>query len=120
MKKPNQKPECRLTQLDLFESERLRDDGITRAVENAERKNENWTENAVQFIVLFPKNQFMTEEVRTWAHKNGLPDPPHARAWGAVINEAKKRGLVNHIGFRNVSNPKAHRTPASVWIKTNN
>ena len=110
----------RLSQLDLFKSERLREDGITRAIENAERKSDNWMEKAVQFVVRFPKDRFMTEDVRVWSHENGLPIPPSARSWGAVIRAAEKLGVVRRVGYGSVSNPKAHRTPASVWTKENN
>ena len=106
-----------MSQLDFFKSEQLREYGITRAIENAGRKSDNWRDHALQFVVRFPKERFMTEEVRVWAHENGLPIPPSARAWGAVIRAAEKLGLVRRVGYGSVSNPKAHRTPASVWMK---
>jgi hypothetical protein len=56
----------------------------------------------------------MTEDVRE-ASKHQLSEPPSARAWGGIIVKAVKCGLIYRKGFRNVSNVKAHRTPASLW-----
>ncbi len=103
--------------LDKAQSIINREIGIKRAIDNAEKKNILWKEYALEFVKEYPSIKFMVEDVRVWAYKNGLPKPPHGRAWGAVIREAVKDGTVRHCGFSNVKNPKAHRTPASVWIK---
>lgn len=104
--------------LDRAASEKNRDQGIDRALENAELHHPAWSDLALDYLKRYPGKQFMAEEVRVWAHKNGLAEPPHARAWGGVIVKAKKLGLIEHCGYGNVSNPKAHRTPASVWRMT--
>jgi hypothetical protein len=59
----------------------------------------------------------MVEDLRKFAYDMGLPKPPSERAWGSVISSAKRDGLVEHRGFSSVKNPKAHKTPASVWVK---
>lgn len=96
----------------------LRDDGIRRAAEHADQCLPNWTDQALQFVRDYPEKVFRTEQVRVWAHESGLQVPPHARAWGSVIVAAKKQGLIRFLRHENVSNPKAHSTPASVWEKT--
>ena len=93
----------------------LRDRGIEKAVTNAESKHPNWKKKALEYLLSYPENRFMTEQVREWAHDHGLPKPPHARAWGAVIVAAKKLGYIEFIRYESVVNPKAHMTPASVW-----
>ncbi len=104
-------------ELDKEKSEILRDIGIEQAVENADKKESCWSDEALEYVIKYPHNRFMAEEVRIWAYSEGLNIPPHGRAWGAVIRRAEKAGIIKHDGFKNVSNPKAHRTPASVWIK---
>lgn len=95
----------------------LKDIGIKRAKQNAESKHKDWTNKAIEFLKKYPVTIFMTENLREWSHKNGLPKPPHPRAWGGVIVKAKKDKLIKHINYGLVVNPKAHRTPASIWKK---
>jgi hypothetical protein len=92
--------------------------GIKTALDNANAVTANWSESAISFIKSYPYRRFMAEDVREWAYKRGLAVPPHCRAWGGVINRAVKAGIITHDGFSSVKNPKAHRTPASVWLKT--
>lgn len=95
----------------------LRDIGIAQAVDHAEAETPGWVEMAIEYLKKYPKKELMAEELRKWAHQQGLPSPPHARAWGSVIIVARKRGLISHAGYRNTENPKSHATPASVWLK---
>ncbi len=95
----------------------LRDEGIATAADHAEADCGGWQDMALRFLERYPKGEFMTEEIRDFAYSNGLPLPPHERAWGSVIVKAKKDGLITHAGFRAVRNPAAHKTPASVWRK---
>ena len=105
------------SQLDIPSGRKLRDKGIERATNNAERKNPGWISDAYHYLEAYPHKVFMAEDVRVWAHKNGLQKPPHARAWGSVMVRGKKNGLIKERGFQNVKNPKAHRTPCRVWEK---
>ena len=99
---------------DLF-----RDEGIAKAAQSAEEKSPGWGERALAMLLQYPHDTFMAEQLREWAHKNGLEEPTHFRAWGSVIITAKKRGLIRHAGYGRVENPNAHRTPASIWRKVN-
>ena len=95
--------------------EALAETGITRAGAAAGR---DWQDDAMLALRMFltenPK-PFLCEEVRAYASGYGLPDPPSTRAWGGVVRLASKAGLITHAGYRKVSNPAAHRTPASLW-----
>jgi hypothetical protein len=93
------------------------DHGIASASSHAEREYVAWVTRAVGFIKSYPSDTFMVEQVRQYATANGLEEPPSLRAWGAVIREARKEKIVKHAGYGNTTNPKAHRTPASVWQK---
>ena len=94
----------------------LRDKGIKQALDNANDTHEKWSEKAYKFLVNYIKsnNQFMTEDVRLASEKE-IPIPPSNRAWGGIVVRASKAGLISRVGFSNVKNVKAHKTPASVW-----
>lgn len=94
-----------------------RDRGIALALDNADAANEKWSDKALQFLRLYPSHEFQTEQVRAWATEQGLPVPPNARAWGGVIARARRMNLIVSTGYKNVSNPLAHGTPAAVWQK---
>ncbi|HDY88544.1 MAG TPA: hypothetical protein ENH82_10605 [bacterium] len=59
----------------------------------------------------------MAEDIR-FASKDIVPDPPSARAWGSVVFRAVRNGLIHKVGYRNVTNEKAHCTPATLWNRT--
>ena len=94
----------------------LRDKGIKQALDSANDTHEKWSEKAYKFLVnnIKSNNQFMTEDVRLASEKE-IPIPPSNRAWGGIILRASRAGLISRVGFSNVKNAKAHRTPATVW-----
>lgn len=99
----------------------LKNQGMQLALFNADKKTSGWSQMAldalIEYIKKYPHTSFQAEDIRTWAKHNGLPDPPSKRAWGAVIVMAKNKELIRFDGYRRVTNPKAHRTPAAVWRK---
>lgn len=102
----------------MSQAEVLKQEGISRAVNNANRKINEWAESAYLFLEQYisdHKENFMVEEIRESAEQNGLPVPPSKRAWGAIIIKAHKNKLVKPCGFKQTSNPKAHKTPATLW-----
>ena len=103
-------------QLDIFTSQNLRDKGIQQAINHADEVQPLWSEQAYNCLLNYIRynDEFMTEDVRE-ASKNQLSEPPSARAWGGIIVKAVKCGLIYRKGFKNVSNVKAHCTPASIW-----
>ena len=94
----------------------LRDKGIKQAINNANDTHEKWSEKAYKFLVDYIKShkEFMTEELRIDSEKE-IPKPPSNRAWGGIILRAVRAGLIHRVGFANVKNAKAHKTPATVW-----
>lgn len=96
----------------------LRDRGIEKAIEHADMLYINWSEKAFDFLLKYLQTaqEFMVEDVRK-ASTGIIPEPPSLRAWGGVIRRVAKANLIKKIGFRNVTNAKAHATPASVWAK---
>lgn len=94
-------------------------DGMNRAVLNAESHDPEWAAQAYDFLKAFLQcvgpNEFMAEEVRTMAAKTGFTQPPSNRAWGAVIQRASRDGIIEFVGYQKTKNPMAHCTPAGVW-----
>ena len=78
-----------------------------------------WAEQAQEqfymFCLLSPF-PFQVEDVREYASRKGLSDPPSLRAWGSVVARARKQNLIKHVGYDQVSNPKAHCATSSLWV----
>jgi hypothetical protein len=98
----------------------LRNEGMQLSLFNADDKVFEWSVQArfhlERFLRLYPEKEFQAEDLRRWAYQRGLKEPPSHRAWGAIISRAKKEGLIRFVGYENVTNPRAHATPAAVWI----
>lgn len=95
----------------------LRDDGMQRAVDHANRVSPSWQERAIEHVRAFALEQreFMCEEARRFAEGRGMSPPPDKRAWGAVMMKCAKLGIVEKIGLGYAKDPKVHMNPASVW-----
>lgn len=106
------------------EAKARRDEGMALAADAADARFPLWQHRALESLKKYletKKNAFMTEDFRAWAETFGnLPIPPSGRAYGAVISKASRQGLISHVGYQQTDNPKAHKTPASVWIISNN
>lgn len=105
-------------QLDLFAAESARNQGIEKAKQSANERTQYWSKRALFFLKQYMRAHpvFTIEQVRI-ASENHLPEPPHARAWGAVAVMAKKQGLIKRISYAPSQNPKAHCATVSVWQK---
>lgn len=95
----------------------LAQDGMDRAVGHANRTSPEWSQRAFEILTSYASIhfEFMTEDVRNWAEKLGLPQAPSARAWGAVAIRASRENVIRKEGYRKTQNPLAHGTPATLW-----
>lgn len=97
----------------------LRDAGMAQAVTHAEDKTPGWSEMALVMLRRFLQDKgdtsFMAEEFRLYAIANGLPRPPHARAFGGIMSTARRRRLIECVGISQVTNERAHCANAAVW-----
>ncbi len=95
---------------------RRRDKGIKQAATHAEDVHDGWQTIAMGFMERYAMTHhlFSGEMVRLES-KNIVPTPPSLRAWGSILVGAAKRGWIKEAGFVRVTNPKAHRTPATLW-----
>jgi hypothetical protein len=102
---------------------RLRDDGIKRAVEHANKVAVNWSDRAHAHLLFFllPKSrgaEFTCEQVREYAEAHGIDKPPDKRAWGHVMKRAAREGYAVKNGkYVEATDPKVHCSPAAVWEK---
>lgn len=109
---------------DLFASEssarELADEGMTAAIEHADRVSARWSVQAGQLLRIYAQMhpEFMAEDVRIWAHRKDLPCPPDPRAWGAVVNRAVREGVLIRDRFELTKVKPAHATPRPVWRST--
>lgn len=104
---------------DLFSAKELQQGGIAVAMDHANQVHDGWTDEAYTHLQNFTRTRitpFLCEEVRLYAEANGLAKPPSSRAWGGIIQRGKRDQLIKHVGFGSTSNPKAHGTPASLWV----
>jgi hypothetical protein len=111
MVKPTDQP-------DLFGDMRAAADaGMGQAADHADRVNPGWTGAAEAQLRAYARQHptFATEDVRTWAQRQGLPRPPDGRAWGLVVRKARMAGVLTPAGFRTSHVPPGHARPVQVW-----
>lgn len=108
-----------MTDLFTYASTReLANEGMARAVEHADRAEPSWSTQALTIFWNYAaaNPEFMAEDVRTFAHKIlDLPEPPDPRAWGAVVNNAVRRGIVVRDRYETIKIPPSHARPMPVW-----
>ena len=99
-----------------FTGPQLRDIGIRQSEFHANQVEEKWSDIAYRFAVHFCKyhRMMMMEDIRT-ASKGKIPDPPHARAWGAIALKLMRNGVIEKLSIRPVQNPKAHCANAQFY-----
>lgn len=93
--------------------------GAKLAENHAEAEHLGWKDLADGYLLEFlagNHGEFMVEDVRAFAYANGLQRPPSERSWAGTVMRASNLGLIHKVGYRSVKNPRAHATPASVWI----
>jgi hypothetical protein len=98
--------------------EYLKDEGIQRSAERAEKAFPTWNDRAYNYLERFIssiRSPFMTEDVRECAEERGLPKPPNLKAWGHIVISAKKNGLIKSVGIGKRSEAQAHRAYATLW-----
>ena len=88
----------RLARIEREAAQHRADVGMERAASRAERVSDGWNERALEAVRLhaITHPSFLVEEVR-----KVCPEPLHAdgRAWGAVIQTAKRSGWIRNGGF---------------------
>lgn len=102
---------------DLRAARSLRDDGMRRAAEHADRLEPEWTARAEAYIVEYARMHpvFSGEIVRRYAEASGLPSPPDPRAWGNAFKRAQRAAVITSAGYESSTQPQAHCRPVRIW-----
>lgn len=103
--------------LSWSDSQKNAERGIAMAVDHADAEQPGWSEQALAFVVTYAAShdQFMAEDAREYAHKQGLPLPPEGRAWGYVLQSAAKRKLIVRAGYQPARS--SNGSPKCLWSK---
>lgn len=98
-------------------ADELKELGITRAIEHADRVVESWSENAYRLFTDFCKTvtELKTEDARIYAESQGIEEPPTKRAWGAITLKAARAGVIIKKGVVYSTNPKCHMGFTTTW-----
>ena len=84
----------------------LRDAGITLVGNH----NEDWllksTFKFTFWLEFVAPKEFTIEDFRIYAAANGLPEPSHPNAWGALSR--RHRNLIKQVGYTQSQRPLAH------------
>lgn len=96
------------------------DEGAKRAADHADREISDWSDRAYSILMSYPDGgePFMTEDVRQYADKVGLPRAPDQRAWGHVIRRATRASKLKLVGYAPMKSPNCNANPKSVWVRT--
>lgn len=104
-----------------FSGKQLSEIGQQLAIDTADAIIPNWSNDAYKLVCDYAKMYgsipFRAEEVRSYAAQIDFPLPKNGRAWGAVFTRAAREKVIKSIGYAKVSNPKAHATPAALWVR---
>jgi hypothetical protein len=107
----------------IAEGERLKEEGLQRALDHAERVVPEWKERCwslfLEWLDRMPTgHRFLLEEFRLNVEaQNKIERPPSNRAYGFLSVKAAKAKLIFQCGTGKVLNPLAHKANAARWEK---
>ena len=96
-----------------------RDQGIQQAIDHADFKIPKWSDRALEILRCYIRKpgvgEFTAEDVRAYADKVGLPEPPHLRAWGGVFQRASRNAWIERAGVTQARAAHVHCGIITVW-----
>lgn len=109
-------------QLDILQAIEAKDKGIQTAITHANAVVPDWSDKAYAMLVEWLKDwpegfTFMIEDFRKICQIKKLPDPPTARAFGAIAVRAKIAGLIKSNGQKPTTGISGHGCYANQWMK---
>lgn len=95
-----------------------RDLGILRSGTRAERIIPGWQAKALycleRYLTQLPaRHEFLAEEFVSYATIAGLETPPDGRAYGTVMQQAARKGLILKVGYRVALS--SNLSPKTLW-----
>lgn len=93
-----------------------RRDAAIEAVRNAASKDWRAAAHGVVKFLASTQDEFTTDDVWLYMDRFGKSPPREPRAMGAVIDEARKSGIIESAGrYIESIRPVCHRRPVKVW-----
>ena len=101
--------------------------GYERAQDAADRADrvigswsDSWSDRAEsiarRFIAMRGSQPFLSSDIIEYAQREGLPQPPEKRAWGAIIHSLSRRKAIIATGrFVEYPGRTRHGAPAREW-----
>jgi hypothetical protein len=97
----------------------LQEEGMQRAIDTTEKLIPEWSDFAYQYLQQYcrehPGQEILGEDVRA-ASIGIVPEPKSNRAWGAIFSRGARSGLLDHVGYKPVKNPRGHCGLTRIWI----
>jgi hypothetical protein len=93
--------------------------GMEKVARHAEQISPEWLKRCRQILIIFADERslrskpFLTEEFRKHAKASGLDEIHDDRAYGIVIRDAAKDGLIKSAGYRT----DQYCSPKTQWEK---
>jgi len=88
---------------DMFGSEPSKGHQMAKlSSDRADRELGDWSGRAELFLIEFARSTtrpFLVEEARAYAERRGLTPPPDGRAWGHIVQNARRAQHVVSCGF---------------------
>jgi hypothetical protein len=88
---------------DMFGSEPSKGHKMAKlSSDRADRELGEWSKQAYAYLMQFARlhhNPFLVEDVRAYAEKKGLTPPPDGRAWGHIVQTARRAKQITSCGF---------------------
>lgn len=100
-----------ITQTDLFDPQRLKDEGIQQVTEH----NATWVARAIAEISRLARihSTVSADDLRLFIHREG--PPKHPNAIGAAFSGAAKSGVIRRDGIVKSTVPSNHARWITVW-----
>lgn len=100
--------------------QQLKEEGQSLVLENA---GDSWSTYIIEELRKWCKHRldidepaFRFEEFRDYASKNGMRQPHHANAWGALPARAVREKIIRPTSmYVPAESPSAHARPVRVW-----
>lgn len=106
-----------MNQMSIDFAKAARDEGISRAVDRAERAVSGWSDLAFEFIKLYAQQhkgaRFIGRDITQAAKSYGLIEPPNEKAWGGPLQRAARAGVIRKIGAE--PDPNRHMALVPLW-----
>ena len=101
--------------LDLAHAREAANEGMARALDAAERRDDMWPDIAYSFLVRYAwsHEQFISEECTAEAERLGYGSPADPRAWGAIFQRAARDGIIRRNGYG--TSHRRHLSPTPLW-----